>query len=114
MPNRKYPQAIANWPSDDRPREKLLAKWAESLCDAELLANFLRVGVKGKIAIDLGQELLARHGSLRAPYSAPIEGLDTVMGLGKAKFAQFKAVTEMSKRYLAEGFQNRPIKPGGF
>jgi hypothetical protein len=40
--------AITDWPEDERPREKLLAHGAESLSDAELLALFLRVGVKGK------------------------------------------------------------------
>ena len=37
---------ITDWPADERPREKLLAKGAESLTDAELLAIFLRVGIK--------------------------------------------------------------------
>ncbi len=31
-----------------------------------------------------------------------------MLGLGSAKIAQFRAVIEMSKRYLAEGFQGRP------
>lgn len=83
-------------------------KGPESLSDAELLAIFLRVGVKGKNAIDLAQELLFRFGSFRGLYAAPTEELHTVLGLGQAKIAQFKAVTEMSRRYLAEGFQNRP------
>jgi DNA repair protein RadC len=105
---KKYPQAIANWPAEHRPREKLLARGPESLSDAELLSIFLRVGVKGKNAIDLAQELLSGFGSLRELYAAPIEELQDVLGLGKAKIAQFKAVIELSKRYLAEGFHNRP------
>jgi DNA repair protein RadC len=105
---KKYPQAIANWPVEDRPREKLLFKGAESLSNAELLAIFLRVGIKGKTAIGLAQELLSRFGSLRELYAAPLEELESVFGLGLAKVAQFKAVTELSKRYLAEGLQNRP------
>jgi DNA repair protein RadC len=32
--------AITDWPEDDRPREKLLAKGAPALSDAELLADF--------------------------------------------------------------------------
>lgn len=106
--NKKYPHAIANWPSEERPREKLLLKGPESLSTAELLAIFLRVGVKGKSAIGLAQELLSRFGSLRELYAAPLEELESVLGMGQAKVAQFKAVIELSKRYLAEGFQNRP------
>ncbi len=108
IPKRKYPHAIANWPPEERPREKLLLKGPESLSNAELLSIFLRVGVKGKNAIDLAQELLSRFGSLRELYAAPVEELEHVLGLGHAKIAQFKAVIELSKRYLAEGFQNRP------
>ena len=39
--------AIKDWPADDRPREKLLLSGAKALSDAELLAIFLRTGVKG-------------------------------------------------------------------
>ena len=108
MPRNRYTQAIANWPAEERPREKLLLKGPESLTDAELLAIFLRVGVKGKSAIDLAQGLLSRFGSLRGLYAAPIEELQAVPGIGQAKIAQFRAVIEMSRRYLAEGFLNRP------
>ena len=105
---KKYPQAIANWPAEERPREKLLFKGPESLSNAELLAIFLRVGVKGKTAIGLARELLSRFGSLRELYAAPLEELESVVGMGPAKIAQFKGVIELSRRYLAEGFQNRP------
>jgi DNA repair protein RadC len=105
---KKYPHAIVSWPVEDRPREKLLMKGPESLSNAELLAIFLRVGVEGKSALALAQELLSRFGSLRELYAAPLEELEHVLGMGRAKIAQFKAVTELSKRYLAEGFQNRP------
>lgn len=50
--------AITDWPVDERPRERLLQKGAQSLSDAELLAIFLRVGVKGKSAVDVSRELL--------------------------------------------------------
>ncbi len=104
-----YEKAIANWPAEDRPREKLLIKGAETLSDAELLAIFLRVGVKGKNAIDLAQELLTKYGSLRSLYAAPIDELRAVLGIGDAKIAQFKAVIELSKRYLLESIQDRPF-----
>lgn len=105
---KKYPGAIVNWPAEERPREKLLLKGPESLSNAELLAIFLRVGVKGKTAIGLAQQLLTRFGSLRELYAAPFQELQDVLGVGPAKIAQFKAVTELSKRYLAEGFKDRP------
>ncbi|MFB3766400.1 MAG: DNA repair protein RadC [Methanotrichaceae archaeon] len=105
---KKYPNAISNWPSGDRPREKLLLKGPDALSDAELLSIFLRMGIKGKNAIDLSRELLSTFGSLRGLYAAPIEELNAVTGLGNAKIAQFKAVLELSKRYLLESIENRP------
>lgn len=98
---------IANWPPDRRPREKLLLKGADTLTDAELLAIFLRVGVKGKSAVALAEDLLSRFGSLRGLYASPAEELRAVVGVGPAKIAQFMAVLEMSKRYLAEGLTDR-------
>ena len=58
--------AITDWPLDDRPREKLLAKGSDALSDAELLAIFLRTGVNGKSAVDLARDMLSRFGSLSA------------------------------------------------
>ena len=57
--------AIKDWPARERPRERLLAQGPGSLSDAELLAIFLRTGVRGKTAVDLARELLERFGSLR-------------------------------------------------
>ena len=45
--------AITDWPEEERPREKLLAKGPRVLSDAELLAIFLRTGINGKTALDL-------------------------------------------------------------
>ncbi|HYM48347.1 MAG TPA: UPF0758 domain-containing protein, partial [Burkholderiaceae bacterium] len=46
---------IKEWPVDERPREKLLARGPEALSDAELLAIFLRTGVRGKTAVDVAR-----------------------------------------------------------
>ena len=41
-------RVITDWPMEDRPREKLLDRGAETLSDAELLAIFLRTGSRGQ------------------------------------------------------------------
>ena len=67
--------AISDWPEDERPRERLLALGAEALSDAELLAIFLRVGVRGKSAVDLARDLLAHFdGSLGRLAETPPTG----------------------------------------
>ena len=45
-------------PEAERPREKLLARGAEALTDAELVAILLRTGVKGCNVRDLAQRFL--------------------------------------------------------
>ncbi|WP_028292325.1 RadC family protein [Oceanobacter kriegii] len=97
--------AITDWPEQERPREKLLARGAEALTDAELLAIFLRTGVKGKSAVDLARELLQDFGGLRPLLTASQERFCEPMGLGNAKFAQLQAVLEMARRHLAEQLQ---------
>lgn len=92
---------IKNWPSAERPREKLLDRGAESLSDAELLAIFLRTGIKGKTAVDIARELLNKFGGLRPLLLASKKEFCQNQGLGSAKYAQLQAVVEMAKRHLA-------------
>ena len=96
--------AISDWPAAERPRERLLTKGAESLSDAELLAIFLRVGVRGKSAVELARDLLQRFGGLRGLLTVQREAFCAEHGLGNAKFAQLQAVLEMARRHLAESW----------
>jgi DNA repair protein RadC len=93
--------AISDWPEDDRPREKLLAKGPDSLSDAELLAIFLRTGTRGRSAVDLARTLLSKFNSLAGLIGASREAFCTVPGLGSAKYAQLQAATELTRRALA-------------
>ena len=92
--------AIKDWPAAERPREKLLTLGPNTLSDAELLAIFLRVGMKGKSAIDLAREVLQHFGSLKALLGARLEEFTDVAGLGPAKYVQLQASLEMSKRFF--------------
>lgn len=94
--------AIKEWPEDDRPREKLLGKGPQALSDAELLAIFLRTGVKGKSAVELARELLKRFGSLATLIGADLESFTQINGLGAAKYVQLQAAVEMARRALAQ------------
>ena len=94
--------AITDWPEDERPRERLLAQGAAALSDAELLALFLRVGVKGKSAVDLARELIGRFGSLNRLFAASQAEFSAIPGMGPAKYAQLQAGLEMARRALGE------------
>jgi DNA repair protein RadC len=93
---------ITDWPADERPREKLLEQGADVLSDAELLAIFLRIGIKGKTAVDLAQDLLEDFGSLQALMQADYANFTKAKGLGAAKYAQLQAVLEMARRHTFE------------
>ncbi|HIQ15811.1 MAG TPA: JAB domain-containing protein [Leucothrix sp.] len=96
---------ITDWAVEDRPREKLLIKGAEALTDAELLAIFLRTGIKGKTAVDLARDLLEDTGGLTPLLSADEKRFTQNKGLGQAKYVQLQAVVEMSRRFLQEKLQ---------
>ncbi len=97
--------AITDWPSQERPREKLLLQGASALSDAELLAIFLRTGVTGLTAVDLARNLLLQFGGLRQLLAADQQHFCQGHGLGMAKFTQLQAVLEMSRRYLQQQLQ---------
>ena len=97
--------AITDWPTAERPREKLLHRGPQALSDAELLAIFLRTGVPGKTAVDLARELLGEYGGLRALLEADRRAFCRASGLGLAKYAQLQAVLEMGRRHLYETLQ---------
>ena len=99
---KERPMAITDWAVEDRPREKLLHKGAKALTDAELLAIFLRTGIKGKTAVDLARDLIADNGGLSPLLAANEEQFCQSKGLGQAKYVQMQAVVEMSRRYLEE------------
>lgn len=98
---------ITDWPEDERPREKLLARGAAALSDAELLAIFLRTGVPGKSAVDMARDLLNHFGTLRGLLKASQTEFCAEKGLGQAKYAQLQAVLEMARRHLAEELPER-------
>jgi DNA repair protein RadC len=96
--------AISDWPVAERPRERLLAQGAAVLSDAELLAVFLRTGIRGKSAVELARELLAGNGL--GGLFASSGNLKNIKGLGPAKTAQLAAVMEVARRCLKEDLRS--------
>ena len=94
--------SIKHWPNEDRPREKLIRYGSSQLTDTELLAIFLRTGVRGKSAIDLARDMLQQFGSLRQLLKISHAQFCEMKGLGTAKYTQLQAVFEMAKRAIDE------------
>ncbi|ASR43157.1 hypothetical protein BEN78_06925 [Xanthomonas citri pv. mangiferaeindicae] len=93
---------ISKWPKSERPREKLFARGAGALSDAELLAIFLGSGLRGMDAVATGRQLLKDHGSLRALLERGPQGLAQLPGLGMARASGLSAALEVGNRVLAQ------------
>lgn len=98
--------SIRDWPVAERPRERLLRLGAQALSDAELLAIYLRVGIRGRSALDLARDLLQHFdGQLGRLAAADLHELARIPGIGQAKAAQLKASLELSRRALHQALQ---------
>ena len=96
---------IRDWPADERPREKLLARGAGALSDAELLAIFLGSGLRGRDAVGTARELLQAHGPLRRLLDLPPAALAKLPGLGPARSCSLAAALELGQRHLSADLQ---------
>ncbi len=92
---------IRDWPAEERPREKLLARGAAALSDAELLALFLGSGRRGRTAVDVGRDLLGAHGGLKSLLELEAPVLAGHSGIGPATASRLHAALELGRRYLA-------------
>jgi len=96
---------IHEWPEEERPREKLLARGPTALSDAELLALFLGSGIGGRDAVQTARDLLLAHGPLRVLLDRSARELSKLPGLGPARSCTLAAGLELAHRYLAAELQ---------
>jgi DNA repair protein RadC len=72
------------------------------LSAAELIGLLWGSGGRGRSAIDLAEDVLARHDGLTGLARATDLELETVPGIGTAKAAQLAAAFELGRRLLAD------------
>ncbi|WP_425599448.1 RadC family protein [Xanthomonas euvesicatoria] len=96
---------IHDWPTHERPREKLLARGATALSDAELLAIFVGSGLRGQDAVQTARDLLHRHGPLRLLLDRPAKTLARLPGLGPASACKRAAAMELAQRHLMSALE---------
>lgn len=99
---------LKDWPSGDRPREKLLQRGAQMLSDPELLAILLGWGMPGVNAVELARELLVRFGTLRELLRADPDTLCAAPGVGPARYCVLHAALELSRRHYGESLRIGP------
>jgi DNA repair protein RadC len=108
MTKEPQPQRMKDVPEAERPREKLLARGAEALSDAELVAILLRTGIKGCNVCDLAKRLLENLTGLDKirtwdshTLKTFIETSPALRGIGKDKLSTLLAAFEIGFRIYA-------------
>src|SRR6185312_2033535 len=107
LPTPEARMSMAGRAAMERPRERLLARGPQALSDAELVALFIGTGVRGRSALDVARELLARFGRVSRLLSAARREVAAVPGVGAARYAQIAAVMELARRALSEEMRAR-------
>ncbi len=106
-----YHYKIKDWPEQERPREKLIARGASSLSDAELLAILINSGVGKITALDLAKSILVRYKTLRSLASLTVADLRQFKGIGEARAVTIVAMFEVARRLNAEpSAENKSIR----
>jgi DNA repair protein RadC len=101
---------LKDLPPDAQPREKLLARGAGALVDAELVALLLRTGTHEQGVLQMAQALLDRFGGISGLLHTTAEDLKDFKGLGgPAKRAELIAVLELARRALAQQLKEREV-----
>ena len=95
-------RAIREVPPSERPRERLALRGLGGLTAAELIALVWGSGVRGRSAVDLAADMLARHDGLTGLARATELELATMSGIGPARSAQLVAAFELGRRVLAD------------
>jgi DNA repair protein RadC len=100
---------IREMPQDDRPREKLIARGADALTDAELIAILLRTGRVGRNVVEIARDLLKEYGSLEGASRCGIKELRKIAGIGETKAVELVAAFSLGKRLAREKLSRQKL-----
>ena len=100
---------LKDQPVSERPRERLVERGADALSNAELIAILLRTGLKGANAVEIGQQLLHKFGTLQALAQASVEDLRSVKGIGRDKAVTLMAAFALARKMAEELQRESPV-----
>ncbi len=104
------PDRIELMSDDDKPREKLLAKGAEALTKAELLAILIGSGNRKESAVQLMNRMLKDcQDSLRVLTRMSAAQMMLYNGIGEAKALSIVAACELGRRRELERQDDKPL-----
>jgi len=91
-----------NNPKWRHPGGKLRELGPEALTDAELLAILISIGIKGRSAEKIAEEILAKFGSFKGMANQPLEKFIKIKGMGDVKIIRIAAAFEIARRIVKE------------
>jgi DNA repair protein RadC len=97
---------ISEWPENERPRERLLARGPQALSDSELLAVLIGCGKRGVTAVDVARRLIKKFGSLREFLNADKRRCLDQFGIGPAHYASMQAALELARRHYGHSIRS--------
>ncbi len=100
---------LKDQPAGERPRERLVEKGPGALKDEELIAILLRTGLKGINAVEIGQVLVSKYGSLQALARASVDDLRQIRGIGRDKAVTLVAAFALARKMAAEQAREAPL-----
>ena len=99
METSKPRSSIKDWASDDRPREKLIAKGSAALSNSELIAILINNGSKERSAVELAKDILSlSDNNLEELGRISVKELQKIKGIGEAKAIIITAALELGRR----------------
>jgi DNA repair protein RadC len=106
---KKLSSRILDWPENERPRERLIKKGAESISSAELVAILLGQGSSQYNAVDLARHLIGQFGTLDGLAMASLTELQQVKGIGPAKAVTLLAAFQLYRNLQSERAEKQII-----
>lgn len=100
---------LKDQPASERPRERLIEHGAGALKLAELVAILIRTGIKGTNAVQIGEQLLKKYGSLHALAQASVDDLKNVRGIGRDKAVTLVAAFTLARKMAEELRRESPV-----
>ncbi len=100
---------IKDRPASERPREKLHEQGPDHVSNAELIGILLRTGLKGRNAVEIGEQVLNQFGSLTALAKATVPELQNIKGIGRDKAVTLLAAFLLARRMANELRQENPV-----
>lgn len=100
-------KSIKEMPSEERPRERLMASGPLGISDLELLCLIIGSGNKNRPVQDIAQDILYLMNS-KGSCGVSTEDISSIPGVGKANASRICAALEIGRRFSF--FKPRPCK----